>query len=438
MKRPFRLDGAELATQFREEWEPRDRALFHELLFGLIRWHGRITWLLEKLSRRGLDAPPAVFSAAAIGLYQILFLDRIPDHAAVDTSVELARRAGGERAADWVNAVLRKVAGDPDYWRAAAPDKGDAALRLSILHSHPWWMVARWMRVMPPIGLKAFLEWNNRRPQPSLRIDRRRITAADAIAELKALGLDAVRSSLNEWFITVQHGGDPSRLAPIAKGWAVAQDVSQGFVSLLVDPRPGTTVLDLCAAPGGKTGHLAELCPDCRITATDKEPERLQLVGELVKSKEYLNVNILPYQEMLDRREQYDTILVDAPCTGTGVLARRPDLRWQRTPADVARMAQIQLQLLQLAANRLSSGGAIIYSTCSVETEENKGLVDRFLQQARDFRIAPADGYLPKGLVDEAGCYNIRGPETSSDGAFAVRLERKRTTIADSGKRDGV
>ncbi len=421
----------------RWSFERRDQALFYELLLGVIRWHGRIEWLIHRLTPDRLKIDPRCYAAAAVGLYQLLFLDRVPDYAAVDTAVRVARGFGSEAAAGWVNAVLRRVAREGELLRTAAPTTTDTFYNLAILHSHPPWMVARWGGLIPAEQLGKFLAWNNRRPRIFIRIDRRRADPADVAADLNRKRVGAEASPLDPYFLELDHSGDLLKLDQIVKGVATVQDVSQGLVARLLDPQPGERILDLCAAPGGKTGHLAELCPDCMVTATDKSVERLATLAEMTDRRGLGNVEVVPYDEVLTNRNGFDAVLVDAPCTGTGVLARRPDLRWRRRPGDVPRMAALQLELLRYAAGRTASAGRIIYSTCSVEPEENGEVVERFLSEHREFHLAPAGQWLPDfphlystprlPEGDQKGGWLINyGPETRSDGVFAVRFERGR------------
>jgi len=420
----MRIDNVAQKTLDQSDWEPRDRALFLELLYGTIRWHGRIEWILKQLSDEKETTHLTANAAAVIGIYQMLFLDRIPDFAIVDTAVVLTRRAHGPAVGGWVNAILRRIGRERDRWKAAEPESKDPSYNLSIKYSHPHWMIERWARFIPPDRLETFLAWNNRRPFIILRTNVNKTTVDEIVALLSQNKIKASPSRIDSRFLIIEHSGNPLALEPVKNGLASVQDHSQGLVAKIVNPQSGEKILDLCAAPGGKTGFLAELCPECKITATDKDADRLEMVTDLIQQQGYSNIEIVSYNDVLASRNRYDAILIDAPCTGTGVLARRPDLRWRRISSDVARMSAIQFQLLRYAVDRINVGGRIIYSTCSIEPEENGKLVDQFINNYRQFSEIPVTGLISESLIDHNGRLNLLGPEIEGDGVFTAVLVR--------------
>lgn len=410
----------------RTRWEVRDRNLFFELVYGTVRYHGRLQWLLDHLGTSKGEVDPAAKAAAAMGLYQLLYLDRIPDHALVDGSVAAARRIGGEGITGWVNAVLRRAVRETESWQLAAPEPSPRAMaaHLATLHSHPEWMVQRWLSAIKKEELEPFLAWNNRRPKITLRANKQVTDADQLTADFEAEGVHVERPPIPSDFLSINHVGDPTDIEAVKTGKASVQDYSQGLVAPLLAPKAGELILDLCAAPGGKTGHLAELAPDARIVATDKTVERLPLLKNLAVRNGYKNVEVLPYDDVIETKEMFDAILLDVPCSGTGVLARRPDLRWRRTSEDIRRMAAVQLNLLRYAAGRLKPGGRIIYSTCSVEVEENAALVEQFLSDRHDFSEESVKEFIPEG-IESTGRLQLLGPEVGSDGVFATKLVRR-------------
>jgi len=307
------------------------------------------------------------------------------------------------------------------------PDPGITSQheRLSVEYSYPRWMVSRWANQLGANELIEFLQWGNRRPHVTLRVNRLKSTPEELRAKLTEKGIASITHPGFPEFLSLEHTGETGWQELFTLGIASAQDISQGIVARLVDPQLGEEILDFCSAPGGKTGHLAELAQGASIVATDKAEERLDLVRDLVRRNGYENVRVVSYDEIVGSKRKFDAILVDAPCSGTGVLARRPDLRWRRSPDDIGRMSAVQLSLLHYAADRLKSKGRIIYSTCSVEPEENNGVVDRFLEVRRDFEERPVGDYLPSSIEVKSTRLSLLGTEFKTDGVFAAIIRKR-------------
>jgi len=426
LKNKTRIDSATERELQRARWDQRDRALFHEIMYGVVRQHGRIEWLINRMTTTRDKPDPAGHAAVAVGLYQILFLDRIPEYAIVDSAVEIAKRHGGPLVGGWVNAILRRATVDKAELLAMLPDKGvtNSVDRLSVEHSYPSWMVSRWSDLIGKDGLREFLEWGNRRSHVTLRVNTQKIDSAGLFARLEQ---DGAKPSLHDDFpnfISIEQSGEWNFMGILKDGLASVQDLSQGLVARLVDPKPEEEILDLCSAPGGKTGHLSEIQPEAIIYSTDKAEERLQLVGELVERNGYTNVKVAPYHEIVGSRKKFDAVLVDAPCSGTGVLSKRPDLRWRRSPDDIKRMSSIQASLLNYAADRVKTGGRVIYSTCSVEPEENGQIIDRFLANRGDFEQIPVNSVIPDIPSTTIDRLQLWGTEIKADGVFAAILRK--------------
>lgn len=427
LKSPSRIDIFAERALDRVRWEERDRALFLEILYGVIRWHGRLGWLIAKMSKGSTGKPEsAAVAAAGVGLYQLFYLDRVPDYAAVDGAVAAAKRLAGPQAAGWVNAVLRRAARERESWINAAPPPGRLTRieSLAVRFSHPEWMIARWLKARPASELELFLQWNNRRPAITLRINRLKTDPEAIKEEMQRACLAFETVAEDPFFLRIEHSGELRQFDFLRDGRATVQDVSQGFVSRLVDARPGEEILDLCAAPGGKTSHLAELAPGAKIVATDKAEERLDLLRKGLERGGYQNVSVESYEAVIGSRRSFDAILLDVPCTGTGVLSRRPDLRWRRHPDDVRRMAAVQRSLLHYAAGRLKPFGRIIYSTCSVEPEENRAAIESFIAERREFALEKVEltGLAPERQGD---FLEVWGYEIGADGVFAAALRRR-------------
>ncbi|HXX94549.1 MAG TPA: transcription antitermination factor NusB, partial [Planctomycetota bacterium] len=311
----------------------RDRALLTTLVYGVTRWRRELDWLIDRCAQR---VHPEIRQHLRVALFQIRHLDKIPRHAAVDEAVELAKGVS-RKSAGFVNAVLRKAADLP------LPET------LGVRTSHPDWLIERWRRRFAPRELESILASDNAVLPLSIRPNPLRATGP-ALLE-----------------------GDPAADPAFTRGEFTIQDETSMKVAPLLDPRPGERVLDLCAAPGGKTTHLAELMGGRgRVVAVDL-PDRIGLVAESARRLGLQNVLLVAGDgARIAFREPFDAILLDAPCSNTGVLARRPDVRWRLREKDIAGAAEFQEALLENAARLLAPGGRLVYSTCSLEPEENR------------------------------------------------------------------
>ncbi|MFC2150041.1 16S rRNA (cytosine(967)-C(5))-methyltransferase RsmB [Calditrichota bacterium] len=423
LKNPQRVEPLLEDFHVRNIWSGKDRALFNDLAYGLIRQHGRLSWLLSRFSKQKPPTNRFALAAASIGLYHLQFHDRVPDHAAVDSAVNLTKRYASHELSAWCNAVLHAAINLRDKQGDLNPRFQETIPRLATHYSHPEWLVERWSRSKPVNQLEQLLTWNNRRPDVVIRINSQRTSSTEALEYFKLRGYDAMASKMDANFIHLPRLGDPGKIGLISEGKAVVQDPAQGLAARLLDPKPGEDILDLCAAPGGKALHMADLCPQCNIIATDRSADRLKPVGYSARLLGNSNVQIVDYQSVLGSSKKYDAILIDAPCSGTGVLARRVDLRWRLDSADIPRMASIQMQLLRYASDRLKKGGRIVYSTCTLEPEENEMLISEFLTKNSQFSLVEIPEALSSYKHEELEMLRVEGLEFSSDGAFAVCLK---------------
>jgi len=379
-----------------------DRAFVMELFYGCLRLQLALKFLLARLVNK--PPRPVIADVLKLGLYQLFFL-RIPAHAAVNESVALARDRGGEPEAKFVNAVLRRAGREHEALLAEL--QATRETEPWIYHSHPEWLWKRWATRLGHESAAALCEWNNQPPALYLRVNTLKTSTkpADVLAEptdhplcwrvTNASGLFRTRSFLNGEFY-VQ---DPSTLTAV--------DV--------LDPQPGDAVLDLCAAPGGKTTYIAQRMQNRgRIIAADSTNSRLALVGENCRRLGVSIVSTLACEgTRLDRclrGEEYDRVLVDAPCSNTGVLRRRADLRWRIEEEEITRLASLQAKLLDSAAKFTKRGGILVYSTCSLEPEENEAVVDTFLTGHTGFTPETTRSLFP--------------PRDGVDGAFVARFRR--------------
>ncbi|MBI5710250.1 MAG: 16S rRNA (cytosine(967)-C(5))-methyltransferase RsmB [Candidatus Eisenbacteria bacterium] len=414
------LDGAHA----RGGPDGRDQGLMHELVKGTLRWRGRLDWVLDPLVHIGLgQVQPWIKNILRMGAYQILFLDRVPAHAAVDESVKLAHKYGHPGTAGLVNSVLRRLVEEKDAVRVP---EGDDVESLAVWGSHPAWIVERWLQRFGPEATRALLMADNRAVPVGLRVNVLRGTREQLIERLAADQVTASPARLAPDLVWVEGTQAPGALAAFKQGLCTVQDESEALVSRLVAPQPHERLLDLCAAPGGKCTHLAELMGDegevwameragARVAALEATVERLGTHAVHVVCGDGRNY---------DFPMPFDRVLVDAPCSGLGVLGRRADARWRKGPEMLGEMPPIQLELLQAGGRRARPGGVLVYSVCSFEPEETTQLVERFLRQTPAFVLETAHGLLPDEVVDEDGFMRVLPHVHGCDGAFAARFRK--------------
>ena len=433
-----------------------DRGLCQELVYGVVRWQAALDWLIARKTG-GRGQKPGLQNLLRLGLYQIFWLDRIPDPAAVHETVELAKHGGFGPQAGFINAILRGYLREAEATRKLLADLKVADPATGC--SHPEWLVARWQKHLGVDKTAQLLEWNNTPPKTFARVNtltwerwlpagefqetntptgsRRSWNTGDLLARWREENVeyDFFRRDWLEENLVFEMKSHPSlnSLASFRDGWFYVQDPGTLLAALELGAQPGETVLDLCAAPGGKTTFLAQLMNnDGKIIACDISEERLKLLrencdrlgvtcvefcssrgneapsekSEIGNRKSEINQSLLTSAAT---KKGFDRILVDAPCSNTGVLRRRVDLRWRVSPAEISRLRQTQLDLLKLAANKLKPGGVLVYSTCSLEPEENSEVVKEFLREHPGFKLESERELLP--FADNV------------DGAYIARLK---------------
>ena len=410
----------------------RDRAFATELVYGTLRWRGRLDHLLGQVVDRPLDAlEPVVRTLLRLGAYQILFCDGVPASAAVDQSVRSARVLGAERAAGLVNAVLRRLARARGCARASRARRRPArASRACALACRPGSRRAG-SSSSGPLEAAALAEASNAAPPLTARVNPLRLTRDALLAELLPRFPKAQRCRFAAGGIVLGHGGAPGADPAFVAGLFSVQDEASQLVVELLDPQPGERVLDACAAPGAKASACAErVGPAGLVVALDKSERRLALVGRAARRLGLANVTALARDATQPLAElpgaPFDRVLVDAPCSGLGALRRNPDARWRVSPDDPAPLARTQPALLASAAAALRPGGALVYSTCTLLPEENEAVVAAFLSREPGFRRTDARR-LPEALrplLGEDGCLRTWPHRHGMDGFFAARLER--------------
>jgi len=378
---------------------PVDRGLCHELVCGVVRWQATLDCLIARKTAPGREQRPALQNLLRLGLYQIFWLDRIPPHAAVHETVELAKRAGYHTQAGFINAVLRGYLRETDEIRKILADMKISQPALG--WSHPEWLVEKWRQNFGDEKTRRLLEWNNTPPKTFARINTLKTDATRLVERWRAENVeyDFVTRDWTGENLAFELKSHPSlsSLGSFRDGWFYLQDPSTLLAPALLGARPGETILDMCAAPGGKTTFIAQqMNNEGRIIATDLDPTRLRLVKENCQRLGVTCVEpALPSTINSQPSTAFDRILIDAPCSNTGVLRRRVDLRWRIQSAEIERLRVTQLDLLNQAAPKLKPGGVLIYSTCSLEPEENTEVVQRFLAANPAFKLETERQLLP-------------------------------------------
>jgi 16S rRNA (cytosine967-C5)-methyltransferase len=426
-------DLALRAALERSRLGPRDRAFATELLYGTLRWRGRLDFLLKHLLERDLGKLELrVALILRLGAYQLLYCDGVPTRAAVSESVRCARAAGLERATGLVNAVLRRLAQEHAAIPLPALDQ-DPAGHLSHALSLPGWIAERWLEAFGAEEAARLARASNAVPPRTLRANRRRVGRDVLLAELRERFAEAVPSRLAPDGILVGPRGQPARDPAFLEGRFTIQDEASQLVVELLDPRPGERILDACAAPGTKSTAIAErIGGDDEVVALDRHERRLGLLQRDVRRLGLRNVRPLqadatrPLVRQLSA-EAFDRILVDAPCSGLGTLRRNPDLRWRLRPEDPERLAETQRGILKHVAPCLRPGGTLVYSTCTLSREENEEVVAAFLGAVEGFHCTPRSKLPPalQPLAGPDGWVRLLPHVHDTDGFFAARFERR-------------
>jgi 16S rRNA (cytosine967-C5)-methyltransferase len=414
-----------LLPQYEDELIPEDRGLCHELTLGVIRNQTFLDKTIEHFSGKKLgklDLP--VLLALRLGIYQIRFMTRIPARAAINESVELVKKERLLSASGFVNAILRKVSKEIEFDPTA--EIADDFEKLSIKTSHPLWLIKKWAQEFGFEETERLAEANNRIPQISFRANRR--NENDLLRQLDEAGIEYHNSNLVSVCFIVSKAN--RKLYDLAEeGELVLQDEASQLVAHLVDLQPGESFFDVCAAPGNKTTQIINSVPSRetalyaagdlhqrRIDTLQKNLWKAQIEG--VKVRQYDAEKELPFEP-----ETFDRILVDAPCSGTGTIRHNPEIRWSLKQEDFGDLAEKQKKILTNAAALLKKGGTIVYSTCSLEEEENEKVVEDFLRENPEFKLSETTA--PKELITGRGFVRTFPQRDNTDGFFAAVLNKK-------------
>jgi 16S rRNA (cytosine967-C5)-methyltransferase len=413
-----------LATR-EQELTPLDRALCHELVMGVLRWQLWLDKLIEYYANRKVaELDVAVRLILRLGLYQLRFLSRVPASAAVNESVNLVNFARFRSASGLVNAVLRRATREPDHDPAATID--DPIERTAVATSHPPWLIERWTKAFGREEAGAFARSNNEPAPVAFRVVKNRAQPSEVIEQLQRSGASLIPSRIasGAWRIS---GGASLLSKLVAEGKVYLQDEASQLVAGVLRAEPGDRVLDLCAAPGSKTTQIADIASDSAIiVASDLHEHRLRTVVHAAQTQGFSSIHCVALdglQSLPVGRNAFDRVLIDAPCSGTGTLRRNPEIRWRISPADIQELSQRQKQLLFNAAGTIKPGGRLVYSTCSVEIEENEDVRQAFLENNQSFRSVELP--LDSAFLTSSGAARTWPHRDGTDGFFICAFERK-------------
>jgi len=407
-------------SSFNPDAQSKSRTLV--LTNEIVRLKDRLDLMIEFISGRKMDRlDPSLLSILRIGYYEIIYDGSIPDYASVDSAVNLTKDVLNRKASGLTNAVLRNLVRSKEK-----SENWDQSLRKNQKwNSVPGWLQKRWEDQFGENGFQALVKQINQAPKTFVRVDHSRNSLEDVIQKLKESEIDA--ENYSDYFIRIKSGSGKIFSTDLFQSGQISiQDPAAGAIIEFLDPQPGETVLDICAAPGTKSLFIAERVGKAgRVLASDLDPIRVNLGKNDLERHGHSNIEWSVKDGTKDDFSPADKILIDVPCTGTGVIGRKPDIRWRRKPEDIKDMAKLQFQILNHMSQFLNPGGTLVYGTCSLEPEENWNVVEHFLKLKSGFQLVAGSSRLPNEWMNEQGCLQTLPHVHGVDGMFAAKLKRK-------------
>ena len=411
----------------------QDRALIQALVYGVLRWRKRLDYLISHFSSTRFDKiNPVILNILRLALFQIIYLDRIPNSAAVNTAVELAKSSSAPWVAGYVNALLRKAA--REYPAVSFPDlKQNAVAAMAVRKSFPKWIIRRWVKRYGSDNTALLCDSLNTIPPITVRTNTLKTSRAQ-LAEALNSQADLIKPTgyAPDGITFISPATSIPEIDAFKAGWFQVQDEAAQLVSLLLDPQPADTVLDACAGLGGKTGHIAQLMKNEGVlVALDVSQSKLSRLNTDMQRQgiTILSTRSHNLEQKLPRNSLpgFDRILLDAPCSGLGVIRRNPDIKWRSSKRNLTKFKTRQLRLLENLSCLLKPSGILVYAVCSPEPEENEAVVNEFLKNHDKFAISKEFGQLPAAIcaaADEPGVFRSFPHLKQMDGFYAVRLQR--------------
>lgn len=401
----------EIINNNRKILEERDIGLISEIVYGVTTWKLTIDEIIKKYSNIKLKKISIwIINILRMGIYQIIFLEKIPKSAAVNEGVNLAKRYGHKSSSNFVNAILRKV--EKEDYKELFNISNDIE-RISKTTSMPEWIVKKLLKNNETEKVQLICEALNKKPQTTIRINTLKVREEELKKKLEERNIEFKETEQKD-FINLIKVKNIERLDLFQNGYFTIQDESAGLTSIILNPKEGQQVLDACSAPGGKTTHLAQIMNNKgKIVAWDIYEHRLNLVKQNAKR---LGIDIIEVKQQNATEikneyiEKFDKILLDVPCLGIGVIKRKPDIKWQRKPEDIEEISKIQLHILETCSKYLKEAGELVYSTCSILEEENDNIIYKFIEKNKEFKV-----------IEKCNIY----PDESKDGFFICKILRE-------------
>ena len=414
--------------------DERDRSLAAEIVYGVLRHRLFLDYVYQPLLKTRSYPPASIQIILRMGIYQLLFLDRVPPHAAVNESVQIISRLYSRKESGFVNAILRKVAAQK-IEDVVLPDKKKSFEQyLSVKYSFPLWLVKKIISQCGKSDAEMFFSASNQPAALTMRVNTLKTSIADVANWIRDHHpeVDIETGKYCPEAINIKRLTIKIDWVPLMQGWVYIQDEASQLIAYLAAPKPGMRVVDYCSAPGGKLTHIAAMADNnAELFALDASRERLKLVAENCQRLGIKNVHIGDNAHSLLselKQNPADIVLVDAPCSGLGILRRHPDLKWKKNERALKKLPAEQSAILGSAASLVAPNGALIYSTCTIMSDENEGVITKFLKMHPDFEIDNPEKILPQtsgDLITSEGYLKISTAKTGMDGFFAARLKRR-------------
>jgi 16S rRNA (cytosine967-C5)-methyltransferase len=408
----------------------QDKRLITNIVYGTLRMRGRLDWIIEHFYRGNfLSMNTGIKNILRTGLFQLLFTERIPDFAIVNEAVEITKKMH-PAGSGLVNAILRNAIRTKDKITYPQMEK-DPAFHISVFHSHPLWLVKKWIETFDAEETAALCKANNEIPPTTVRVNSLKASRGKIIEELSKIGFVVETTPFSSDGLIISNAPMPVReTASYTAGHIQVQDEASQLIARLADPKPGESILDMCAGVGGKATHLAALMNNHgRITALDISEKKIE---SLKKNIQRLGVTIVDARVGdagmdlgKDFYESFDKVLVDAPCSGLGTLRRNPEIKWRILPKDVKKCSDLQNEILENAISYLKTGGVLIYSTCTIAPEENEEVIESFINRHQNFTCISPPASTQSCFADDQGYFRSYPHRHGTDGFFGAVLVKK-------------